>query len=283
MPFIRRLLLRTAAALLFTGGILQHLPLHAQGNLLVTPLRVVFDGKKRIQELNLANTGMDTARFVISFIEIRMNENGSFERIEAADSGQRFASPYIRFFPRSVVLPPNEAQLVKLQLYNTGELESGEYRSHLYLRAEPDPSALGEPAVKMASSDSGISVRIKPVFGVSIPVIIRIGDQQSDVSLDSLKIADVQAQPRLQLLFRRTGNVSVYGHIRVDHLSPQGKRTQVAEVKGVAVYTPNPQRKIMVALAAGPDYRNGQLEVTYVPAQEKSDVPLARAALQLRP
>ena len=34
----------------------------AQGNLLVTPRRVVFDGSSRVMELNLANTGRDTAR-----------------------------------------------------------------------------------------------------------------------------------------------------------------------------------------------------------------------------
>lgn len=269
--------------LLFTGGCLQTQSLKAQGNLLVTPMRVVFDGKQKIQELNLANTGVDTARYVISFIEIRMQENGTFEQISLADSGQRFASPYVRFFPRSVVLPPGEAQLVKLQLYNTSELESGEYRSHLYLRAEPDPSTLGDTEEKGAASDSGISIRLTPVFGLSLPVIIRTGEQQSDVSLDSLHLSKATAAPQLHVLFRRTGNISVYGHVRVDHLSPQGKRTQVAEIKGVAVYTPTPQRKLMVPLAKGPDYRTGKLEVTYVPAQNKSDIPMARAALTLRP
>ncbi len=69
----------------------------------------------------------------------------------------------------------------------------------------------------------------------------------------------------------------------MEHLSPEGKRTQVADVKGVAVYTPNAQRKIILPLATGPDYRTGKLEVIYVPSQDKSDIPLARAALTLRP
>ena len=33
----------------------------AQGNLLLTPRRIVFEGAKKSMELNLANTGTDTA------------------------------------------------------------------------------------------------------------------------------------------------------------------------------------------------------------------------------
>ncbi len=82
----------------------------AQGNLLVTPRRVVFDGSSRVMELNLANTGRDTARYNISFIQYRMTEEGAFEEITEPDPGQFFADNHLRFFPRSVTLAPNEAQ-----------------------------------------------------------------------------------------------------------------------------------------------------------------------------
>jgi P pilus assembly chaperone PapD len=116
----------------------------AQGNLLITPMRVVFEGPKKIQELNLANTGRDTARYLISLIEIRMNSNGTFEKISEPDSGQQFASRFLRIFPKSVTLGPGEAQLVKVQLTKTSQLQPGECRSHIYFRAVPDTKALGE-------------------------------------------------------------------------------------------------------------------------------------------
>ena len=99
--------------LIFSTGLI------AQGNLMVFPKRVVFEGLKRSQELNLANTGTDTARYVISFVNYRMKGNGEFEEITQPDSGQNFADKYIRFFPRSVVLPPNEAQIVRYKLLKT--------------------------------------------------------------------------------------------------------------------------------------------------------------------
>lgn len=64
------------------------IPVKAQGNLLVTPRRVVFDGSRRVMELNLANTGQDTARYNISFVQYRMTEDGDFEEITEPDPGQ---------------------------------------------------------------------------------------------------------------------------------------------------------------------------------------------------
>jgi len=59
----------------------------------------VFDGSRRVMELNLANTGRDTARYNISFIQYRMTQEGTFEEITEPDPGQFFADKHIRFFP----------------------------------------------------------------------------------------------------------------------------------------------------------------------------------------
>ena len=53
--------------------------LFAQGNLLITPRRVVFEGNKRTFDLSLANTGQDTAIYAISVIQIKMTDEGGFE------------------------------------------------------------------------------------------------------------------------------------------------------------------------------------------------------------
>ena len=71
----------------------------AQGNLLITPKRAVFEGNKRSMDLNLANIGQDTATYAISLVEIRMTEAGGFETITEPDEGQLFATPYLRYFP----------------------------------------------------------------------------------------------------------------------------------------------------------------------------------------
>ena len=68
--------------LLSSGGTM------AQGNLMLLPRRVIFEGAKRYEELNLANNGKDTARYVISLMHVRMKEDGGFEEISQPDSGE---------------------------------------------------------------------------------------------------------------------------------------------------------------------------------------------------
>lgn len=254
----------------------------AQGNLLVTPRRILFEEQKKTQELNLANTGKNTAKYIVSLIEIRMNENGSFEQVTEPDSGQAFASKYLRFFPRSVVLAPNEAQLVKIQLIKYDQLEPGEYRSHIYFRAVPDEKPLGdEDPVK----DSGtIAVTLVPVFGITIPVIIRVGENTSAASFSDLSFSMTnEAPPRINMVFNRTGNMSVYGDMTAEYISPQGKVTSVGVVKGIAVYTPTRKRQFHIDLSSPPDvnYHTGKLRIIYSAQTDTKTRPAALAQAEI--
>jgi hypothetical protein len=254
----------------------------AQGNLLLLPGRVIFEGAKRYEELNLGNTGKDTARYVISLMHIRMKEDGGFEEINQPDSGENFADKFIRFFPHSVVLGPGESQVVKIKLTKINELAPGEYRSHLYFRAIPDNLPLGEDE---NATDSGISVHLIPIFGISIPVIIRVGASSTQVKLSDLSMQMAEDTiPTLDMTFRRTGNMSVYGDISIYYTSANGKTVPVGTAKGIAVYTPNQARKFRMALDKKSDinYHSGKLSVFYNTPDENHPVRIAGADLVLR-
>jgi P pilus assembly chaperone PapD len=255
----------------------------AQGDLLITPRRVVFEGSKRSMDLNLANTGKDTATYAISLMQIRMKEDGGFETITDPDPGQRFADRFIRFFPRSVKLGPNEAQAVKIQLIRSNELEPGEYRSHFYFRSIPKISPLGEKEI--AKDTTTISVMLTPVFGITIPAIIRVGESTAKVTISDLGFEMVNDTiPRFSMLFNRSGNMSVFGDLTVDHISTRGKITRVGIANGVAVYTPNTKRRFQFNLygAPGVDFRTGTLRIIYTTSSDVKPVRLAEAELPLK-
>lgn len=256
----------------------------AQGNLLITPRRVVFDGNKRSFDLNLANTGQDTAVYAISLIQIRMKEDGGTEQISEPDEGQKFADKYIRFFPRSVTLGPNEAQTIKVQLLRSNNLVNGEYRSHFWFRAVPKPVPLGEQDNTIRDTTS-ISVKLTVNFGITIPVIIRIGESNTKVTLSDLNLSFVNDTiPLFRFTFNRSGNMSVYGDIAIDHVSASGKITRVGIANGVAVYTPNTLRRFQLYLnrVPGVDFRSGTLRVIYSTSSDVKPVRFAEAELMLQ-
>jgi P pilus assembly chaperone PapD len=272
--------------LLFSGLILLSIitstQVMAQGNLLITPRRVVFEGSKRTQDLNLANTGQDTAKYNVSIIQYRMREDGSFEEITDPDPGQNFADKFLRFFPRTVTLAPNEAQVVKMQLIKTNELKPGEYRSHIYFRAVPKQTALGTKEV--VKDSTAIGVKLVPIFGITIPVIIHSGESTMKVSLSDAKLDIVNDSiSRLQFVFNRTGNMSVYGDIKVEHVSPQSVVTVVGVINGIAVYTPNLLRRFQMELDKKKkvDYHSGSLKITFSSQSDTKPEKLAEMSLPL--
>lgn len=266
-PFPKALYLFFAAFLFYP-----FLDLNAQSDLLIYPKRLVFDGSKRAQELNLVNNGKDTARYVISVVQIRMKEDGSFENITQPDPGQNFADKNFRFFPRNVVLGPNETQTVKVQLVQFSSLAAGEYRSHLYFRSEQAYNPLGED--KHQTDSSTISIRLVPVYGISIPIIIRSGESTTEIGLSDVGFQwKKDSLPLLHMNLNRSGNMSVYGDISVDHISADGKVTRVGTMKGLAVYTPVATRSVRLPLdqKAGVDYNKGALHVVFTETSGKSE------------
>lgn len=246
----------------------------AQGNLLITPRRVVFEGNKQSQELTLANTGADTAKYTVSFVQYRMTEEGSFDQIEVPDEGQMFADKYLRFFPRSVTLPPNGSQVIRMQYRKMPDMQKGEYRSHVYFRAVPTEKLLGDEQV--SSDTTSIGIKLVPIFGISIPVIIRNGDLHVKVELTKIDL-DLKSDtvPNLTITFERSGDESVYGDLSVMWTSSQGEPIEVGIVRGLAVYTPNKTRKFKMQLrnVPGVDYTKGKLLIKFqAPNDDKAEV-----------
>lgn len=260
------------------------LPFHllAQGDLLITPRRIVFEGNKTNQEINLANTGQDTAVYAISFVQYRMTEEGTFEQIEEPDPGQLFADRYLRYFPRTVTLPPNESQVVRMQLRRMPDMQPGEYRSHLYFRAVPVERPLGEE--DLLADTTAIGIRLTPIFGITIPVIIRSGDLSAEVTLEGLKM-EMQNDtiPTLNMTFNRQGEKSVFGDIHVDWVPPRRSKVEVGVVRGIAVYTPNNMRRFRMNLRTpeGVDFSTGKLVVRYIDGSDTSDAVFAETELIL--
>lgn len=259
------------------------LPLSAvgQGNLLINPVRVVFEGNKQREEITVANTGQDTAIYAISFIQYRMTAEGAFEQITEPDPGQYFADPYLRYFPRRVSLAPGESQTVRMQLRRDPGMVDGEYRSHMYFRAVPDERPLGEDALE---DSTAIGIRLIPIFGITIPVIIRNGDVNVTASFDNLNLSvSERNQPQLSFTINRIGNISVYGDVTVTHEVPGMQPVTVGLVRGLAVYSPNASRSFTLPLnpPEGTDLTRGKLTITYSSGQDSRKNIYAETAYPL--
>lgn len=269
---------RTLTAFLLAGLMLIQLPAFA--GLMLHPTRIVFDKNMRAAQVELINDGKEPASYRISLVNRRMTDNGQFEAIDTPAPGEQFAEPMLRFSPRQITLQPGTSQTVRVMLRKPADLAEGEYRSHLQFERLPDVdgNAGGEPG-----ADKDIGVRLDTLVGASIPIIVRHGNTSATVHLSGLALREEAGQPALALQFEREGNSSVYGDIKVS-FTPHGAAPQtLAQVGGIAVYTPNAVRNAVVPLRvpAGTQLAHGTLEVSYRDRPEAGGKLIAQAALEL--
>ncbi len=239
----------------------------AQGSLMVNPKRIILTDRQRIGDITLFNSGSDTSSFVISLVHYEMEESGKFDEIP--DSVHTYASTYcdslIRYFPAEVTLPPHESQAVHVRFMKPMGMAPGEYRSHMYFRALERAAPIEEKA--RDTSQHTISLVLRPIFGISIPIIVRSGTSPATVTMDSASISAVDTAGRgtITALVHRNGNESCYGSLLVFYQAPDGTSTQIGIVKGIAVYVPLAARRVSVAftIPKGTDYTKGSFKLEY--------------------
>jgi hypothetical protein len=249
----------------------------AQSDLLVTPFRVVLENGQTTEELSIANIGNDTARYSLSFIQYAMEENGRLRQIEEAEEGIQFSDSFVRFFPRSVVLAPNESQIVRLQARIPSDLAEGEYRSHLYFRSTSPQEAMAFGG----DGDDGVGVELIPVYGISIPVIVRKGESDNTVALEN-EVVTLGENPNIQFDLVRQGSFSCYGDFALIHQEDDGQETLLGTVAGVGVYTPLNARKMNIPLNGFEEIlQTGSLKLVYFSKKDGKTEVITEKLIQL--
>jgi P pilus assembly chaperone PapD len=219
----------------------------AMGDLMVAPTRVILEGRSRSAEISLIHRGQEPATYRIGFVELEMDERGGMREREAgADS----AAALIRFSPRQVTLEPGQVQTVRLQLRKPADLAAGEYRSHLTFRHVPDEL----PAV---DSGAGLAVALVPVYGVSIPVIVRHAvTGPGTLEIASAVLVEIAAagsdvpRPALRVAIRRSAETSAYFDLEVEAVGTKASEASLGRVRGLAIYSSSPVRVVDVPLTS---------------------------------
>lgn len=264
---------RNSLVLLF---LLSAFNIFAQGNLLIAPTRIVFKDRQQKTNLNINNIGKDTAVYLISFINYQMLADGSFKQLKNSDSITNRADKYLRIFPRKVNLPPGESQVLKLQFRKPLGMKDGEYRSHLYFRADKNVSPLG---MKDQDSDSThLKIQLTPIFGISIPVIIRTGQLDLSLKLSDTNLTAVNDSIYyLNLSINRSGEESSYGSLKIDFIPNKGKTVEVGLSNGVGIYTELDKRNFSMILRTKENIKleNGKLLIRYISPREDGNKELA--------
>ena len=272
---LRSFLIRRCATVLAAAlGIALAAPATAQGDLLVAPTRVVINNAGNA-EVVLSNIGARPATYRISLELRRMDEAGDFADVaeDAANPAERSALDMIRYAPRRITLLPGQPQAVRISVRPPAGLADGEYRVHMSFRAIPD--AAPPETAPAAGGETGVSIRLTPIYGITIPVFVRKGRLEAQASLSNPQLIRNERGAYLELDMGRTGGRSVYGEL----IGKNPRGDVVFNLRGVAIYPEVNRRKVYVPLNAEQLAKlNGPVRIEYRELVENGGALLAETS-----
>lgn len=261
----------------------------AQG-LQVLPTRIVFEGRKRSAQVTLINQGDEETTYRIGFKNMRMNQDGSYLEIEKPGPGEHFSEGLIRYSPRQVKIKPGTSQTIRLLLRKKKGTAGGEYRSHMMFQSVPKADASKSLEALASDKEGDIKIALIPIYGISIPVIVRHGKVKVKSGLSELSINDSQPHPETGVISKiidfkinRDGNQSVYGDLSGIFINQSGDELEVARLNGVAVYVPNKSRDVRLRLNIpdGVELKNGLLKLSYRQPKDEGNKIMAEGQLRI--
>jgi len=246
------------------------------GDLLVAPTRIILDGRKGT-EIVLNNIGDEPATYRISVEFRRMTPDGNLEDVSAPTPQEQAAADMIIYAPRRVTLPPNEPQSIRIAARPPQGLPDGEYRVHLLFRAVPPSNPV---AVTPADQPKGLQFQLTPIYGVTIPVIVRLGNLQATAGISNVALNKSDGKSTIDLDLTRSGSRSTFGEVRV---LKAGVKDPIAIQKGVAVYTEIATRHLSIPVDDA--YKGeiaGPVTVQYIETYQDGNEKLAETQAVLR-
>ncbi len=212
-------------------------------NISLYPFYLSFDAdsSKRSAQMRFTNTSTEKKSYVVELVNYVQQKDGLF------------ADKYLDYSPHSVTLDPGKSQVVRLKRKGMAAASDGEYVSHLMVRELEGKKA------KSTKKASGISVDIKPLYGITIPVIIDKGNLNSAGAIESHKtLGNVQ-----EVVVTRTGDRSFFGTVIVKE---HGK--EIGKVSKFRIFTDTPERVLKVPLNRTP---SGSVSITLIDEDADED------------
>jgi hypothetical protein len=254
----------------------------------LTPRRVVFGPRDRgVKEITVFNRTSATATYTIVLTDQVMTPDGSIVSSDKAPAdekaGLKSALPYLRYSPRQMTLGPQESQTVRIQARAPTGGVPAEYRAHFSVTATPPPDTGLDIATAAAGAQSEqLQVRITPVYGIMIPIIVRTGELSDETSISNAHLVETQGKKAIGFTINRSGGRSVYGGIDM-FLEGSGSPKKIGGIRGLGVYTEIDHRNVVIPLDADAPAvsRGSRIKIVYTDDELSPGTVLAEAEATL--
>ena len=137
----------------------------------------------------------------------------------------------------------------------------------------------------LTPDSSKMAVRITPVFGISIPVIVRNGNLTNKVTLSEPQLTALNDSiSRCTVAIHRTGLKSAYGNLIAEFHPVTGPKVEIGIANGVGIY-PEISKRYFSFLIHNKFIKNnaGKIVIRFMAASEDGGAEISRTLLPVNP
>lgn len=257
---IRSVLL--AAALALVSALL---PVGRAWAVTVSPTALFIDSRSPTGTLTLYNSGNRAEEIEVTFaFGYPVSDATGTVNVVLADTaaaGEPSVVPWLRAFPRRLVLQPGQRQTLRVMVQAPASLAPGEYWGRVVVHSRG-----GQAPVEQTQGE--VRMQLEVETAIATAVLFRKGEVGTGIAVRGAQAAPGEGGVEFTIDLERQGSAAFLGRVRMEALS--GGRVVAEAEDAVAVYR-TLRRRYILPLPAGT--RTEGLTVRYLVDTDRPDLP----------
>ncbi len=201
---------------------------------LVAPTVIFINDKNRTARMDVQNPTNEPREVTIHLsYGLPISDSLGNVTVSLQDSNvtdPRSAMDWIKVFPRKMIIPPNQTQVVRFVANPPAGLTTGEYWSRIVVRSQE-----GQTTLPSGSDSTSISTKLNMIMQTAIMLKYRQGDVATALEMTNAHAAKNDSQVVVMLDLKNTGTASYVGNLTCRLLDADKKQVAVA-TSDLAVY-----------------------------------------------
>lgn len=186
----------------------------------VSPSALFLDASSPAGTLTLYNGGSLPEELEISFAfgypTSDAAGNVTVQMVDTAPAGEPSIVPWMRAFPRRLVLQPGQRQTLRVMVQPPAELGAGEHWGRVLIRSRG-----GQPPIEQ--QEGGVRMQINVETVIATAVLFRKGEVTTGIAVSGATAAPAEGGVRAVLDLARQGNAAFLGRVVTELVAPDGR------------------------------------------------------------
>lgn len=233
----------------------------------LAPTAVYID-KNGIGNLYVTNNSAVPQEITINFQfgYSAQDENGVLVMVydDSVNAGIWGLHNYVKAFPRTFILPPNQQQIVRLQARLPKNMPAGTYFTRLKVGSSGQVADVGD-----INAPGGVTTQVNLRFEQVIVAFYKSGEVSTGLNIEKVVAKPDTNLMVLETYYKTTGNSPFLGRVKISLRGPDGQLVGEAN-QTVAMYFSGKRR---FSFYTKENLKPGRYEVEYTFETNRSDIP----------